>query len=559
MTSGGQASPLPEGFESVDDPEQIRLQLERILTNPEFQASKRNRTFLRYVVEETLAGRARFIKGYSIAQSVFNRDASFDPQLDPVVRIEAGRLRRSLERYYLTAGKVDPIQIDIPKGGYVAIFKHCVDEAGVARPEPTLSIPDIGGSSPVPDRSIPSVIVLPFRDLGTGQEFLAAGMTEELICALAQFNMLRVFGTATSFRVATEKEPLEVGQDHDVDYVVHGAVRTEAARLRITTRLLRVADGAYVWSKSFDRQFQVDSVIAIETDIARTIATALGAPQGTIARFSEFQFRRGVPPNFAAYECLLRWYHFRRTSVPRPPDTFRAEVEKATRLSPDYADIWAVLAYLFVDEFRRSSAALAERASLPDEALIVARRAVGLDAESSLARLALSIVHFHRHDLDQSSREAAKALELTPYNPEVLLQVGWRTAVSGDWERGMSFMREGRAFDPNPPNWCRLIFALDAYRRGDRDVALNEIRNGTILPIPLAYVTRAAILAEFGELEAAISIAAKGSDVFPGLFEYPDRSLAFYNFEPAITRRLLESLKVHGISARGTRSNAAGA
>jgi len=88
-------------------PDQIREELERILTSDDFDASERNHAFLRYVVEETLAGRAHLIKGYSIAQSVFKRSPDFDPQLDPVVRIEASRLRRSLERYYLKVGRDD--------------------------------------------------------------------------------------------------------------------------------------------------------------------------------------------------------------------------------------------------------------------------------------------------------------------------------------------------------------------------------------------------------------------------------------------------------------------
>ena len=99
-----------------------RAQLDRILNSSDFEATARERRFLGYVVEEALSGRGSRIKAYSIAVEVFGRDASFDPQTDPIVRIEAGHLRRSLERYYLTAGQADPILITIPKGGYVPTF-----------------------------------------------------------------------------------------------------------------------------------------------------------------------------------------------------------------------------------------------------------------------------------------------------------------------------------------------------------------------------------------------------------------------------------------------------
>ena len=74
------------------------------------------------MVEETQAGRADRLHAYPIALEVLGRDASFDPQTDPVVRMEAGRLRRRLERYYLGAGQSDPVRIDIPKGGYAPTF-----------------------------------------------------------------------------------------------------------------------------------------------------------------------------------------------------------------------------------------------------------------------------------------------------------------------------------------------------------------------------------------------------------------------------------------------------
>ena len=73
-----------------------------------------------------MAGRGDRIKAYSIAVEVFGRGVSFDPQTDPIVRIEAGHLRRALERYYLTAGHADPILITIPKGGYVPTFSLAI-------------------------------------------------------------------------------------------------------------------------------------------------------------------------------------------------------------------------------------------------------------------------------------------------------------------------------------------------------------------------------------------------------------------------------------------------
>lgn len=114
----------------------IQDQLERILSSVAFPGSPRHRRFLDYVVSETLAGRSDRIKAYTIATTVFERPTEFDPQTDPVVRLEAIRLRRALAHYYLTEGKHGPIRISIPKGSYIPEFEtlsapspHPVDES----------------------------------------------------------------------------------------------------------------------------------------------------------------------------------------------------------------------------------------------------------------------------------------------------------------------------------------------------------------------------------------------------------------------------------------------
>jgi adenylate cyclase len=107
---------------AVTTVEACRPQLKRILESSDFRATPRKHRFLQYIVDEELAGRGSRIKAYSIGLSAFGREVTFDPQSDPVVRIEASDLRRSLERYYSTAGRFDPILIAIPKGRYVPTF-----------------------------------------------------------------------------------------------------------------------------------------------------------------------------------------------------------------------------------------------------------------------------------------------------------------------------------------------------------------------------------------------------------------------------------------------------
>src|SRR5215468_5332281 len=103
---------------------EVRAALERIVASPTFRASSQLAAFLRFVVEAALAGQSDRIKGYTIAVEALGRSADFDPQTDPIVRVEAGRLRRALERYYANGGASDPIAIELPRGGYAPAFQY---------------------------------------------------------------------------------------------------------------------------------------------------------------------------------------------------------------------------------------------------------------------------------------------------------------------------------------------------------------------------------------------------------------------------------------------------
>ena len=101
----------------------MRRQLEQVFSSPDFDASRRSREFLRFIVEETLAGHGDDLTQFSIATHVFGRRDDFDAVVDPIVRVQAGRLRRSLERYYMLSGKNDPVRIDLRLGTYIPTFR----------------------------------------------------------------------------------------------------------------------------------------------------------------------------------------------------------------------------------------------------------------------------------------------------------------------------------------------------------------------------------------------------------------------------------------------------
>ncbi len=104
--------------------EEIYRQLERLLSSPDFKASSQQSAFLKYVVDQTLVGNAGVIEDHTVANQVFGRGPEFDQSIDPVVSIHASLLRRALARYYLTAGKCDPIRIILSEDAYLPVFER---------------------------------------------------------------------------------------------------------------------------------------------------------------------------------------------------------------------------------------------------------------------------------------------------------------------------------------------------------------------------------------------------------------------------------------------------
>ena len=102
----------------------VRDQLQRMLESVTFQQVDRLKRFLTFIVNEALAGRRNELKEYVIGVQVFGKEDSFDPRTDPIVRVQARRLRAKIVRYYREEGRADEWIVELPKGGYAPTFKR---------------------------------------------------------------------------------------------------------------------------------------------------------------------------------------------------------------------------------------------------------------------------------------------------------------------------------------------------------------------------------------------------------------------------------------------------
>jgi hypothetical protein len=136
-------------------PDEVRSQVARMIASEDFRRSPQLGAFLRFVVEAVLAGKGDRIKAHTIGVEVLRRDAKFDPQQDPIVRLEANRLRRTIERYYTRLGADDPIRVALPRGTYVPTFRRRSGKPRRAARLPNMRAPDRWQSA----RSLLAVVI----------------------------------------------------------------------------------------------------------------------------------------------------------------------------------------------------------------------------------------------------------------------------------------------------------------------------------------------------------------------------------------------------------------
>ena len=572
----------------------MRAQLARIIGSPEFVVPERARGFLCYVAEETLAGRADRLKGYTVALAVFERDESFDGQADPVVRIEAGRLRRALERYYLVSGQADPVLIEIPKGGYVPIFTHraapaptspAVEEplaASVATPS---SAPPAGWRAPtvilagltalmvillrilhlrfaqqpatvaqaaLPDS--PTLLVMPFASLSEGDEapLYAAGLTEDILTQLSRFRELTVLGRETTRSVPAAADWAATARELAVRYVLAGSLRVAGPEVRVTSRLMDTDTGTVLWAHTYAENLRAKDLFAIQEDMARQVTTAVAQPYGIIFRTDLQKTANQPPADLEAYACTLRFYLYRAELSPELHALVRSCLERAVARFPGYATAWAMLSLLELDEGRF---ALNPEPDAPDpveRALRAARRAVELDADNARALQALMMALFFHRDVEEAVRIGELALAANPNDSELLSEFGLRIALTGEWQRGRELVERALARNPAYAGYYHAVLALIAHMQRDHDRALTEIRQANLEKFSLYHAVAAIIYAERGLMSEARAAAARFAELHPTFLKNLGAELAKRNVRPEDRARLARGLRAAGLPVPDT-------
>lgn len=441
--AGARPPAPPEAAKDASSP--AHEQLDRILRSSTFQQADRLKRFLTFIVREFVAGRPTELKEYVIGVQVFRKEESFDPRTDPIVRVQARRLRAKLVQYYREEGSSDPLTIDLPKGGYTPVIK-ARDTLVLARRSVTTALV-----------SRNTIAVRPFADhstTGTLDAF-CKGLREEVVHQLMKLPGLRI--------LARRDEP-DAGA---AALVIEGSVRQSDDRLRIGVHLIDGASGCYLWSESIEAT--LSDAFGAEERVGEAILKRLepelptGARGGGFARPAE---------NLAAQNLYLQGrYHLNQRTeegLRKALDFFEralAEDAQYALAHSGLADAYGLLAHYGVlgpAEVWTKAASLAASAVMLDD--------LSAEAHTSLAHVKAT----QDWDWTGAEREYQRAIAL---NPRYATAHHWYAASClaplGRLDEALNEVLLAQSLDPVSSIVARDLAVIHFYRR-DFETALEQ-------------------------------------------------------------------------------------
>jgi TolB-like protein len=454
--------------------------LHRLLDSPVFARSERQCRFLSFLVSETLAGHADRLKEYTIGIEVFDRPPTFNPSIEAIVRVEAGRLRSKLREYYEVEGKQDAIRFELPKGNYGI---HIMLRPGLAQQDisaiqtPQRAVANDSTPKVVPPvEDQPSLAVLPFTNMSSNPEhgYFADGITEGLITELSRISALFVISRHSSFVYKGQtKRAEEIGKELGVKYLLEGSVQRSGERVRISTQLVDAMSGAHIWAERYDRS--LEDIFAVQDDVIQRVVAVLHVKLTGAEKMHHGSVRS---MNIEAHDCLLRglerFWAYTRESV----EEACAQFKRAVELDPGYAagHAWLVRALMFqwIMLWRPESAVL-------EYAYEHARMAVDLDEHQPYGHSVLCWVQLWRGQKEAAIAAGWRAVALDPNNADAYLFLSVALSAAGRGEEALHNIEKGIRLNPHPSTFYQFALGQCHFVLGDYDRAISAFTSGAKL------------------------------------------------------------------------------
>ena len=586
---------LSIAIEAQDSPSasEVQAALARILASTAFRSSPQLGAFLRFVVEAVLSGRGAQLKGYTIGVEALGRDPRFNPQVDPIVRVEATRLRRAMERYYAGAGSDDPVVIDLPRGTYVPTFlrrRAASSRPGGASPAKTpfaffhqrtsgralLAIlllvalaavgavllprhgddsaraPTAAGGTPdagmtasgLPHgNGMPVISIDSLRVVGAARpgQIAAGSLTEKIRDAFVRFDTINV---ASDGQPAADG-PIGASQPR-ADYRLVGSLEYGDTTTTLRFQLIDAAENTIAWSRTFVYPATAPDQGAAEDETVVALTNTLLQSYGVI-RVRDRAKHLASPAGDPRYRCVLEAAESLRSLDSAAHERARSCLERLTTADPSFATGFEFLAIVY---YREDALGYPARAGDPpalDRALRAARHAIELAPASARAYQMLFVVQYARHDITAAFAAGDKAIALNAYDMLTLAEYGGRLIMTGEVEHGMTILRRAGESGGVSPAWHHFYLFLGNYLAGDMKEAAFQAGQITADDYPLGLVARAVAANRAGNPDQARRAVERLIEVQPAWRNDARRLLEKSIYKPAIVDRLLHDLAAAGL------------
>ena len=469
--------------------QEIRAALDELLGWQGISRSPQLAELLRYVVEKTLDGDEGSIKAYSIAVDVFGRPQDFDPQSDPIVRVQARRLRTLLEQFYVNGSSRSSIQVRLPLGRYVPEFVRVDKPATEAPAVADVTAPPVTQPARWDSRGflLSAILGLVFTLVGVGLAVLIvrwvlpsapteiSGMPSTPAVSIGTFDNLTgvavldddaaAVGTRLGGMLAKFDDLRVVPADGE--FLVRGSVQEAQGLFTVKIILSRGSNPtSIVWSTSVTPQRgQTDTEALTNADLA--IARELGSATGPLqaAGLAWLGQQKTLPNAPNAYVCQLYYLNWRDSRLLADATSALDCYDKILAASPDQPVALSAEAGVRAWRLQYELGPDTNVAgSLEAEAAKVAR-AVSLSSDDSFVYEQQGLILARQHSLDAALGSVKKAMDLNPASTDAKIVYGLLLWLNGQFDVGQAVSEEAIAALPSPPTWYYMTRAFDALRQ----------------------------------------------------------------------------------------------
>lgn len=473
-------------------PEMIRKALDHILGCDEIRNSQILARFLEYVVTETLAGNEDEIKEYTIGVKALGRPSDFNPQLDAVVRIHAGRLRRTMYQYYQGQGREDPVIIHIPKGTYVPVFnirgtdKEILSANGYGHKVNHEHATD--NQALHSERDKPVLAVIPFHNLSEedSKNFFVAGIGEQLCIDLSRFQNLSVISYYSTSNYSMRVDDLrELKTIARLDYVLTGSVRYNDETLRLNIELISAESSKIIWADTYIRHMSPSNIFDIQQDIVDQVLNSIADDNGIIIKLNKASaspFTR--TKSFKVQNALFLYYDYISGYDHEKFHQTIIALEHAHTLEPGNAMVCAFLSDMYVNIYTRN---INRDTYILEKVLELSQSAVKADESCQHAHKSLALAYFFSGHKEKSLESIERCIQLNPKASGITSVLATALICQGEFAKGFHYLTKSRHLNPILQPSAKFGFIL--YYFNKKEFAESEVWLQRLLPIQFPIIT----------------------------------------------------------------------